>query len=72
MSSLATKQSTSGRRSHHLLNSDNVADYCVGENAAHNFWLIDSGTTSHMTPFLSDILPGTLKRYRGYIKVTDS
>ena len=37
-----------------------------------NFWLPDSGTSAHMTPYIEDILPGSLETFVSNVTVANS
>ena len=43
----------------------------LGEQPQH-FWLIDSGTTAHMTPYLSDLDPGSFESSSNSIRVANN
>jgi hypothetical protein len=45
--------------------------FALGENPML-YWLPDSGTTTHMTPFLLDIDPGSFVPYETFIRVANN
>ena len=42
-----------------------------GDSSQLTNWILDSGATCHMTPEVSDFIPGTLEDTDKYIEVTD-
>ena len=37
-----------------------------------NYWLPDSGTSAHMTPYVADIIPGTLRPHKSFVTVANN
>ena len=42
-----------------------------GDSSQLTNWILDSGATCHMTPEVSDFIPGTLEDTDKYIEVVD-
>ena len=42
-----------------------------GDSSQLTNWILDSGATCHMTPEVSDFIPGTLEDKDKYIEVAD-
>ena len=43
----------------------------IGDSSQLTNWILDSGSTCHMTPELSDFIPGSLEDTDKYIEVAD-
>ena len=41
-------------------------------DSSYSYWLPDSGTTTHMTPFLSDLLPESIQEHKSYVTVANN
>ena len=54
------------------MSSDNVSenkDY--GDSSQLTNWILDSGATCHMTPEVTDLIPGSLEDTDKFIEVAD-
>ena len=48
-----------------------IYDHGIAKENPNNFWLPDSGADAHMTPYVSDFPPGSLRRATGTVTIAD-
>ena len=51
-------------------NDERKSENC-GDSSQLTNWILDSGATCHMTPEVSDLIPGSLEDTDKYIEVAD-
>ena len=54
-----------------MYGNNEISSREFGENLKLTNWILDSGETCHMTPQVSDFIPGSLEVKDKYIKVAD-
>ena len=52
--------------------NDKIASRYFGESSKLTYWILDSLETCHMTPQVSDFVPGLLEDTDKYIEVADA
>ena len=51
--------------------NDKSSSRDLGDSLQFTNWILDSGATCHMTPQVSDFIPGSLEDTYKYIEVAD-
>ena len=54
-----------------MSSNDERSSEKYGDSSQLTNWILDSGATCHMTPEVSDFIPGSLQDTDKYIEVTD-
>ena len=54
-----------------MSSNDECKSLKYGDSSQLTNWILDSGATNHMTPEVSDVIPGTLEDTDKYIEVAD-
>ena len=55
----------------HMYDNDECPSRHFGDSSHLTNWVLDSGATCHMTPEVSDFIPGSLKNTDKHIEVSD-
>ena len=55
----------------HISGNDECPSGFFCDSSQLNHWILDSGATCHMTPEISDFIPGSLKDMDKHIEVAD-
>ena len=55
----------------HMSNNDECSSEKYGDNSQLTNWILDSGGSCHMTPEVSDFIPGLLQDTDKHIEVAD-
>ena len=54
-----------------MSDNDRIPSRYFGDSSHLTYWILDSGETSHMTPQVSDFVPGSLEDINKHIEVAD-
>ena len=54
-----------------MSSNDKYPSEKYGDSSQLTNWILDLGETCHMTPNVSDFIPGLLKDTKKYIEITD-